>query len=147
MIRLVALACGLLCGAGFVISDLHDPALLQAFLMPQAKWPVSAGIALVLVLIAAGLVIAISRTVDVSLPGGEVEAAPGGTGWRPLTTALFFGLGWGVAGYFPLAALVSAGMFSPGAAIFLASALVGMVLVDVIASGGSLRSGRRGSRG
>ena len=46
MIRLVALACGLLCGAGFVISGLHDPALLKALLMPGESWALALGLGL-----------------------------------------------------------------------------------------------------
>lgn len=147
MIRIVALACGLLCGAGFAISGLHDPVLLQRFLMPEQTSSLSLGLGLVCAIIAAGLVMALSGNRNTPLLGGEIEPLPGGTGWRPLVSALVFGLGWGLSGYFPLTAMVSAGMLSSGASVFLISVLGGMILTDVLSNGGRLKRGGRGSFG
>lgn len=147
MIRLVALACGLLCGAGFVISGLYDPALLHAFLMPQATWAFSLGLGLVVAVVVAALVVLLLGNREVPLLGGKQQPVHGTTGWKPMVSALLFGLGWGLAGYFPLAAMVSAGMFSPGAAIFLISVLGGIILFDVLTGSIGPKGSGRFSRG
>lgn len=147
MIRLVALACGLLCGAGFVVSGLYDPALLHSFLMPQATRAFSLGLGLLVALVTAGLVVTLSGSRDAPLLGGQVEPEHGAKGWKRMVSGVLFGLGWGLAGYFPLAAMVSAGMFSPGAAIFLVSVLAGILVFDVLAGDIGPKSGGRFSRG
>ena len=147
MIRLVALACGLLCGAGFVMSGLYDPSLLQSFLLPQALWTYSLGLGLLIAVVVAALVVTLAGTRGAPLLGGRVEPGHGTSGWKPMVSAVLFGFGWGLAGYFPLAAFVSAGMFSPGAVIFLASVLGGMIAFDVLSGSIGPKSGGRFSRG
>lgn len=147
MIRLAALACGLLCGAGFVLSGLYDPALAEMFLNPKDIGSLAVGIALLALIVVTSLVVVVMRRRNEPLLGGKCEPVPFGMGWKPMTSALLFGLGWGFAGYFPMAALVSAGTFSSGAPIFLVSVLVGMVLCDVITGDRKSKSGRKGSFG
>lgn len=146
MIRLVALACGLLCGAGFVLSGLHDPALLQSVLMPGASWNLALGLGLLVAVVTAALVVALAGKDRAPLLGGQAEPVHGTKGWKPLVSALVFGFGWGLAGYFPLAALAAAGMFSPGAAIFLVSVLSGMILADVLTGSVARKTGGGFSR-
>jgi uncharacterized membrane protein YedE/YeeE len=146
MIRLVALACGLLCGAGFVISGLYDPALIHGVWQSDGA-PFAIGLAIVAIVLVATLVTFLSPRRNVPLLGGEEEPLPVWTGWKPLLSALVFGLGWGVSGYFPMAALVSAGTASPGAAIFLVSVLFGMIVTDIISGKRKHGSGRKGSFG
>ncbi len=147
MIRLVALACGLLCGAGIVLSGLHDPALLHSFLMPQASWGYSLGLGLLVAIVAASLVVIITGHRNTALLGGEVDPLQRAKGWKPLLSAVFFGLGWGLTGYIPLTAMVAAGMFSPGAAIFLGSVLGGMIVFDLLNGDIGRTNGRPDSRG
>lgn len=147
MIRLVALACGLLCGAGFIISRLYDPALLQASLTLHDAWNVSLGLGLLFAVVVAGLIVSLSGKRDAPLLGAEFETVADGTGWRPIAGALLFGIGWGLAGYVPLTALLSAGALSPGAAIFLVSVIGGMIVNDMGAGGSWPKSGSRGSFG
>lgn len=147
MIRFVALACGLLCGAGFVLSGLHDPTLLQALLMPQESWTLALWLSLLTAVVTAGLVVSLAGKGGTPLLGGRVEPVLTTTGWKPMVSALVFGFGWGLAGYFPLAALVSAGMSSPGAAVFLASVLGGMIAVDVLRGSIGRKSSGHFSRG
>lgn len=147
MIRLVALACGLLCGAGIVISGLFDPALLQDFMLPQSDWSASLALGLSVAILVIGLVRVLSGNRDAPLLGGKMHVTFGATGWKPLAGGLLFGLGWGLAGYFPLTAMVAAGAFSPGAPIFLASVLAGMIVSDLLTAGRKPTGGRRISRG
>ena len=105
------------------------------------------GAATLAALVVAALVLALSRPLTRPLLGGEAEpVAPAGTA-KVVLGDLMFGLGWGLAGYFPLAALVALGVFAPGAAIFLAAVLVGMILHDLVAKGGMPRGEGRFSRG
>lgn len=147
MIRLVALACGLLCGAGFVISGLHDPALLKALLMPGESWALALGLGLLTAVVTAGLVVSLAGKASAPLLGGRIESVLATTGWKPMVSGLAFGFGWGLAGYFPMAALVSAGMSSPGAAVFLVSVLGGMIVVDVLRGSIGRKSSGHFSRG
>jgi uncharacterized membrane protein YedE/YeeE len=144
MIRLAALLCGLVCGAGVFLSGLFQPAVLSGAL---GVWALSLGAATLAALAVAALVLALSRPLNRPLLGGEAEpVAPAGTA-KAVLGDLMFGFGWGLAGYFPLAALVALGVFAPGAAIFLVAVLVGMILHDLVAKGGTPRGERRFSRG
>jgi uncharacterized membrane protein YedE/YeeE len=144
MIRLTALLCGLVCGAGVFLSGLFQPAVMSGSL---GVWAISLGAATLAALVVAALVFALSRPFTRPLLGGEAEpVAPAGT-TKVVLGDLMFGFGWGLAGYFPLAALVALGVFAPGAAIFLAAVLVGMILHDLVAKGGRPRGEGRFSRG
>ena len=148
MIRLAALLCGLVCGAGVFLSGLFQPAVMSGSL---GVWALSIGAATLVALVVAALVLALSRPLtrplNRPLLGGEADpVAPAGTA-KVVLGDLMFGLGWGLAGYFPLAALVALGVFAPGAAIFLAAVLVGMILHDLVAKGGMPRGEGRFSRG
>ena len=147
MIRLVALACGLLCGAGFVLSGLHDPALLSHFLQPQVPGSLSLGIGLLVAILVAVLVTAFAGRRDTPILGGAPEPAPGKSGGKAIAGALLFGLGWGLAGYVPMAAMAAAGAFSPGAPLFLVAVLAGMILHDLPTGGIRRSTGGRGSFG
>lgn len=136
MIRLAALLCGLICGAGFLLSGLHAPIPPRLAPTPQLLGPLLAGALLLAVILAVGALVVLLRRRNPPLLGGEAQPAAPDAGWTPRAAALLFGLGWGVAGYFPMAALVSAGTLSPGAALFLVCVLAGMVLSDLV-------SGRR----
>lgn len=147
MIRLVALACGFLCGAGVVISGLFDPSLLQALVLPQAGWSASLALGLFSAILVTSLISVLSGSRDAPLLGGRMHVTFCGTDWKPLAGALLFGLGWGLAGYFPLTAMVAAGALSPGAPIFLASVLAGMIVSDLLTAGRKPTGGRWISRG
>lgn len=131
MIRLVALACGILCGIGMGLSGLIDPSRVQGFLIPKGPWDPTLGLGLLGVVAVAWVVLLITRRALPPLLGGEAEAGAVAQGSRLLAGSALFGLGWGLAGYFPLAALVQLGAFAPGAFIFLASVLAGMILHDL----------------
>lgn len=77
MIRLVALACGLLCGAGFVLSGLHDPALLQSFLMLGTSWNLSLGFGLLVAVVTAAIVVTLAGKHQAPLLGGQAEPVDG----------------------------------------------------------------------
>jgi hypothetical protein len=130
LIRLAAMACGLLCGIGMLLSGLFRPSLLPELATPAGSWDLVIGL-LSAIGVSAGIM---TSTTHLPRPllGGEVDRIGAGSGWKAVTGGVMFGLGWGLAGYFPLAALVSAGLLAPGGVIFLASLLGGMRLHDVV---------------
>jgi len=147
MIRLAALFCGLLCGTGLMLSGLFQPALLQGFLTPDGPRDLTLGIGLLSLLGAGVLVLALTHRLSRPLLGGQDEALAGAPTGKALLGGVLFGFGWGLSGYFPLAAIFATGLFAPGAAIFLASMLAGMFLHDIGANGGRFRLDRLRSSG
>jgi uncharacterized protein len=147
VIRLIALACGLLCGVGLAVSGLHDPSALRAFALLQSDWSPDLGIGLLVAVLVAAGVTALAGRRKSPLLGGEMAPLSATNGARPLVGAALFGVGWGLSGYFPLAAMVSMGLFAPGAAIFLISVLVGLMLMRAISAGGLQGAPRGRSRG
>lgn len=123
---LIAVLSGLLFGAGLVVSGMADPAKVLAFLTLDAHWNPALA-----VVMASGLV--------VTIPGfawlrrrqrpllAPTFAQPSGTAvdWRLLTGAVLFGLGWGLSGYCPGPALVSAGLGQSVAFLFVPAMLAG----------------------
>jgi uncharacterized membrane protein YedE/YeeE len=147
MIRLAALFCGLLCGTGLMLSGLFQPKLLQGFLTPDGAWDLTLGIGLLSVLGAGALVLALAHRLSRPLLGGQGETLVDVPTGKALLGGVLFGFGWGLSGFFPLAAIVAIGLFAPGAAIFLASMLAGMLLHDIGANGGRFRLDRLRSSG
>lgn len=147
MIRLAALSCGLLCGTGLMLSGLFQPTLLQGFWTPDGARDLTLGIGLLSALGAGLLVLVLTHRLSRPLLGGPGETPVDGPTGKALLGGVLFGFGWGLSGFFPLAAIVAIGLFSPGAAIFLSSMLAGMFLHDIGASGGRIRLDRLRSRG
>ena len=136
MIRLAALLCGILCGAGVILSGLFQPDLLRGFVGPEQAWDMSLGLGLLSALCVAAVILALTRRLSRPLLGAAAEPVEKMLTGRTVAGGVLFGLGWGLSGYFPLAALVAFGFFAPGAVIFLTSVLVGMILCDLVESGG-----------
>jgi uncharacterized membrane protein YedE/YeeE len=147
MIRLAALFCGLLCGTGLMLSGLFQPTRLQGFLTPDGARDLTLGIGLLSVWGAGLLVVTLTHRLSRPCLGGQGETMVEAPTGKALLGGVLFGFGWGLSGYFPLAAIAAIGLFAPGAAIFLASMLVGMLLHDIGANGGRIRFDRLRSSG
>lgn len=147
MIRLAALFCGLLCGTGIMLSGLFQPVFLQGFVKADGTLDLTLGIGLLSAFAAGALVIALTHRLSRPLLGGQGEALVDAPTGKALIGGVLFGFGWGLSGFFPLAAIVAIGLFAPGAAIFLASMLAGMFLHDIGANRGRFRLGRFRSSG
>jgi len=133
MIRLAALACGLLCGFGLMVAGMTDPAKVLAFLDVAGAWDPS--LALVMAAAASMALVGFRVAGRLARPllGGKADL-PATRGIDPSLVAgsVLFGVGWGLVGFCPGPALVALGMFSGDAAIFLVAALLGKVLHDLV---------------
>jgi hypothetical protein len=138
MIRLAALAFGVLCGIGLLLADLYTPARLAGLVLPVDQWDPTLGVGVLTALVVAVLVLKATSGMHRPLLGGKLEPASVAGEWKAIAGAGLYGLGWGLAGYHPLGALVSAGLFTPGAVVFLTSLLAGMIAHDLLTGGRSL---------
>jgi uncharacterized protein len=121
--RALPLVAGVLFGLGVCISGMVRPSKVLAFLNFGGAWD-----ATLLVVMGSALIVhaiawrfarnppPMSTVIDAKLVGG----------------AAIFGLGWGLSGYCPGPAVVSIVSRVPGAVVFVASMIAGMVIVDRI---------------
>jgi uncharacterized protein len=119
--RALPLIAGMLFGVGVCVSGMVRPSKVLAFLNFGGVWDAT----LLVVMGSALIVHAIawrfakhappaSNVIDAKLVGG----------------AAIFGLGWGLSGYCPGPAVVSIVSGVPGALVFVAAMIAGMVIVD-----------------
>lgn len=123
---LIALLAGLLFGAGLVISGMANPAKVLAFLSIGPGWDPSLAFVM-----GGGLIITVPgfawlRRKDKPLYAERFVKPPLNPIDRRLVVgALLFGAGWGLAGYCPGPAIVSAALLQGAAFIFLPCMLLG----------------------
>ena len=132
MLMIASLLCGLVFGAGLLISGMVQPTKVLGFLDIFGAWDPS----LAIVMIAA---------LAVSIPGFRLaKSRP-----RPLLAAqniwptrddidrplvvgsAMFGIGWGLIGFCPGPALESLATLSPGVLVFVVAMAAGMILHDI----------------
>lgn len=123
---LVSAVTGLFFGAGLVISGMADPAKVLAFLTLNRHWDPSLAIVM-----ASALAVAVPgfawlrRRAKSFLGGAFAEPARSDVDRKLVLGATLFGLGWGLSGYCPGPALVSAGLGQPDALLLLAAMVLG----------------------
>ena len=129
---LAPLVCGLIFGAGLLISGMVQPSKVLGFLDIFGAWDPSLAVAMAaaLAVAAPGFMLARNRPRPVLSgqyfwPGKSQIDAPLVLG------AGLFGIGWGLVGLCPGPALESLATLSPGVIVFVAAMAVGMVIHDV----------------
>ncbi|MES2885576.1 MAG: DUF6691 family protein [Pseudomonadota bacterium] len=124
--RSITVLSGLLFGAGLVVSGMADPAKVLGFLTLDANWDPSLA-----VVMAGGLAVTIPgfawlrRRQRPLLANTFAQPSSATVDWRLLTGAMLFGLGWGLSGYCPGPALVSAGLGQSAALLLVPAMLAG----------------------
>jgi uncharacterized membrane protein YedE/YeeE len=131
MLMLASLLCGLVFGAGLLISQMVQPTKVLAFLDIFGAWDPS-------------LIVVMMAALAVSAPGfalarrsrpvfAEQCAWPVKTGLdRQLVVgAATFGIGWGLVGLCPGPALESLATLSPDVLMFVVAMTAGMILHDL----------------
>jgi len=132
MAIIAPLICGLIFGAGLLISGMVQPTKVLGFLDIFGAWDPSLAVvmAAALAVAAPGFMLAHNRPRPVLAaryfwPGkSEIDA--------PLVFgAGLFGIGWGLVGLCPGPALESLATLSPGVVVFVAAMAEGMVVYDL----------------
>jgi uncharacterized membrane protein YedE/YeeE len=127
---LLTLLAGLLFGLGLVLSGMADPKIVLGFLTWDARWNPA-----LLIVMAGALSVTVPGFAWMRRRGRPFLAAdfsqPAVTAVdrRLVLGALLFGLGWGLAGFCPGPAIVSAGLLQPAALLFLPAMFAGGWLV------------------
>lgn len=133
MLNINAFFVGLLFGLGLIISGMTDPSKVIGFLDLAGAWDPS--LAFVMggaILIGAGA-FTIAKKRQRSLLGAPMQLSSAtGLDKDLLIGSLVFGIGWGISGFCPGPAVVSAAAGQPKAWIFVASMLAGMALYSMI---------------
>ncbi|WP_028226644.1 YeeE/YedE family protein [Paraburkholderia ferrariae] len=137
-----AFVCGLVFGLGLILSGMANPAKVLAFLDLAGHWDPSLAFVMAgaVVLAALGFRLARSRGTPMPSPAGRRVDA------RLVGGSLLFGLGWGLAGFCPGPALVSAGSGQPRAWLFVAAMLAGMALYAALEGRGRQAAGKEPPR-
>ena len=132
MLMIASLLCGLVFGAGLLISGMVQPTKVLAFLDIFGAWDPSLAVVMVAALAVSipGFMLANGRARPLLAPQGfwptrsDID--------QPLIVgATLFGIGWGLVGLCPGPALESLASLSPDVLVFVVAMTVGMILHDV----------------
>jgi uncharacterized membrane protein YedE/YeeE len=133
MQNLVALLTGLLFGLGLILSGMTDPAKIQGFLDLGGAWDPSLAVVMAGAILVAAPAFALARRRSRSLLDAPMRLPTNQTIDSQLVLgSVAFGAGWGLAGFCPGPALVSASAGSVEACIFVAAMLAGMALYAIL---------------
>ena len=125
---LAALFVGAIFGAGLVLSDMVNPARVQAFLDVAGRWDPTLMFVMGAALVPSALAYLVRRKLVRPVLASHFfvpeNAAPDR---RLLTGAALFGVGWGIAGFCPGPALAGLVLGAWQAWLFVAAMLVGMI--------------------
>ena len=126
-----AILSGLVFGIGLIASGMTDPAKVKGFLDLFGAWDPSLALVMGGAIAVGAVAFALARHRTTSWTGAHMEI-PTSTviDRRLLLGGVLFGAGWGIAGYCPGPAIVSASAGSMAALAFIAAMLVGMTIHD-----------------
>jgi len=141
---LSALLSGILFGAGLAVSQMTNPAKVQAFLDVAGAWDPSLACVMGAALVVSSIAVWIARRRPQALLGEPFQIpAPAAPDLRLIAGAGLFGVGWGLGGFCPGPALAGLATGVPAVWVFSASMLAG-----VLSYRGVLRvASKRGFRG
>lgn len=131
--NLNAFLVGLLFGLGLIVSGMTDPSKVIGFLDLAGTWDPSLAFVMAgAILIGAGA-FTMAKKRQRSLLGAPMRLSTATElDSRLLLGSLVFGIGWGLSGFCPGPAVVSAAAGQPKAWIFVASMLAGIALYNMI---------------
>ena len=125
---LAALLVGAIFGAGLVLSDMVNPARVQAFLDVAGRWDPTLMFVMGAALIPSALAYLLRRKLTQPVLASRFfvpeNAAPDR---RLIAGAALFGIGWGIAGFCPGPALAGLVLGAWQAWLFVAAMLAGMI--------------------
>ena len=134
--HLVAAAAGVIFALGLVVSGMTEPAKVTAFLDVTGAWDPTLAFVIVAAILVHAPTVWFVRLLEARHHRPMFDArihwpTQRGIDLRLVGGAALFGVGWGLSGYCPGPALVAIVGGAPAAAVFVASMLVGIVLVRV----------------
>ena len=129
MRKLVDCLAGALFGVGLLLSGMTNPAKVQAFLDLAGPWDPSLMLVMGGAILVGVIGFSIARKRQTSWLGEPMKLPTATTIDKSLVIgSLLFGAGWGLAGFCPGPALVSAAIGYPSAILFTVAMLAGMAL-------------------
>ncbi|MGZ4968539.1 MAG: DUF6691 family protein [Methylobacter sp.] len=133
MLNINAFFVGLWFGLGLIVSGMTNPAKVIGFLDLAGNWDPSLAFVMAgAILIGAGA-FAIAKKRQRSLLGAPMQlSSVTGLDKGLIIGSLVFGIGWGLSGFCPGPAVVTAAAGQPKAWIFFVSMLAGMTLYSMI---------------
>jgi len=131
--RLTEFAVGLVFGLGLLVSGMTDPAKVLGFLDITGDWDPSLAFVMGGAILIGVFAFTFARRRTTDFFGGAIRW-PSSTAIdrRLIGGGLLFGVGWGLAGFCPGPALVSAAAGVPKAVVFVVAMLAGMALFETI---------------
>ena len=132
---IVAVLCGLLFGAGMVVSDMINPARVLAFLDVTGAWDPSLAFVMggALITTFAGYRLILRQRGPMLAPAFQLPPARR-IDARLIGGAAVFGIGWGIAGFCPGGALPALGTGAWQAFVFVAALIAGIQLARALQS-------------
>jgi uncharacterized membrane protein YedE/YeeE len=133
MKSIAAFLCGLIFGSGLIVSGMTQPAKVIGFLDVAGRWDPSLAVVMAAAVPVAAVGFWWTQRRGTPMLGGNNELPPR----TPIDLALIFGaalfgIGWGLGGFCPGPAWVGTAGLSGDAAVFLASMVAAMVLVNLV---------------
>ena len=129
LIVLISSVCGIIFGAGLIISDMANPKTVQSFLDLAGDWNPALMFVMIGALIVATIGFNLSKLRKTSLSGVPFPQMRHGVDKRLAIGSLIFGIGWGIAGICPAPAIVLMGMGIWQGVVFFIAMLVGMAMM------------------
>ena len=124
-----ALVVGLIFGLGLCLSGMYEPTKVTGFLDLAGAWDPSLAFVMGGAIVVAFPAFLIARRRSAAWIGGAIELPTARAIDAPLLVgSAIFGVGWGLGGVCPAPGVVDLGFLSPGAAIFVASMVAGMLV-------------------
>jgi hypothetical protein len=133
MSKLIALLSGVIFGLGLIISEMVNPAKVIAFLDLAGAWNPSLGLVMAGAIAVALPAFYVAKRKQNSVCGMEMHLPNNKTiDTRLIVGSLTFGVGWGVAGFCPAPALVSAAAGQWQAIVFSLAMIVGFYVFAIL---------------
>ena len=128
MLMMASLLCGLVFGAGLMISGMVQPAKVLAFLDVFGAWDPSLAVVMVAALAVSVPGFRLARNAPPLLAPQGFWPRKGDIDGPLIAGAALFGIGWGLVGLCPGPALESLATLSPGVWVFVTAMAAGMLL-------------------
>ena len=131
--RLSEFLVGLLFGLGLILSGMTDPGKVLGFLDLAGLWDPSLAFVMGGAIAVGASAFAVAKKRTRSFLGGAMHVPTArDVDKRLVLGSLVFGVGWGLAGFCPGPAIVSAAAGQPKAMAFVVAMLAGMWLFEVL---------------